>query len=140
MKQAALHSPARLSRRDLSARQAILAACAAMAVLTALDLMDGRLGMLFSVGFVLIAVTAPLSVDTRSLFPTGVLPPALLLGILLVVCLVAPSAIRVEGLPTDAGLIGRFIAAVIDHGLTLVIGHGLAIGVIVLRILTNPSR
>ncbi len=29
-----------------------------------------------------------------------------------------------------SGLIGRFIATVIDHGLTLVIGHGLALGII----------
>lgn len=135
-----VRTPAKLSRRDLSARQVIVAASAAMAVVTALDLADGELGALFSLGFVLIALTAPLSVDARSLFPTGVMPPALLIGSLLIVCVVAPSAIQVSGLPADAGLIGRFIAAVIDHGLTLVMGHGLALGVIALRVLTAADR
>lgn len=111
-----------------------------MAGVIGLDLMDGRLGMLFSIGFILIAVTVPLAVDVRSLFPTGVLPPALLLGSLLVVCIFASSAIRVDGLDQDAGTIARYIAAVIDRGMTLVIGHGLALGIIALRILADPER
>jgi hypothetical protein len=102
--------------------------------------MDGRLGLLFSVGFVLIAVTVPLAVDVRSLFPAGVLPPALLIGSLLLVCMFASSAIQVDGLAKDVGLIGRFIATVIDHGLTLVIGHGPARGTIALRIRAARER
>ncbi len=129
-----------MARRDPSARQAIVVACVSMAVVIGLDLMDGRLGLLFSVGFVLIAVTVPLAVDTRSLFPAGVLPPALLIGSLLVVCLFASSAIHIDGLAKDATLVGRFIATVIDHGLTLVIGHGLALGIIALRILADRDR
>ncbi|MEJ7633929.1 MAG: DUF6542 domain-containing protein [Aeromicrobium sp.] len=140
MSQAVTRSPSAMARRDLGARQAIVAACVAMAAVTGLDLMDGRLGLLFSLGFILIAVTAPLAVDVRSLFPTGVLPPALLIGSLLLVCMFASSAIQVDGLAKDAGLVARFIAAVIDHGLTLVIGHGLALGIIALRILTDPDR
>jgi hypothetical protein len=129
-----------MARRDLSARQAIVAACVSMAVVIGLDLMDGRLGLLFSVGFVLIAVTVPLAVDVRSLFSAGVLPPALLIGSLLLVCLFASSAIHVDGLAKDVGLVGRLIATVIDHGLTLVIGHGLALGIIALRILGDRAR
>jgi hypothetical protein len=140
MSQAVSRTPAALARRDLSARQAIVAACAAMSLVTLLDLTDGRLGLLFSVGFVLIAATVPLSVDVRGLFPTGVLPPALLIGSLLIVSMFWPSAIHVDGLSADAGTMGRFIAAIIDQGLTLVIGHGLAIVVIALRILTAPDR
>ena len=49
-------------------------ACVSLAAVTALDLADGRLGFLFSLGFVLAVVTAPLSVDVRSLLTTGVMP------------------------------------------------------------------
>ena len=140
MSQAVSRTPAAMARRDPSARQAIVAACLSMAVVIALDLVDGRLGLLFSVGFVLIAVTVPLAVDVRSLFPAGVLPPALLIGSLLLVCMFAGSAIHVDGLAKDASLVGRFIATVIDHGLTLVVGHGLALGIIALRILGDRDR
>jgi hypothetical protein len=140
MSQAVSRTPAALAGRDLSARQAIVAACAAMAAVIALDLTDGRLGALFSVGFVLVAVTVPLAVDVRSLFSAGVLPPALLIGSLLVVCLLASSAVHVDGLARDAGTVARLIATVVDHGLTLAIGHGLALLVIGARILTAPDR
>ena len=129
-----------MARRDPSARLAITVACLSLAAVIGLDLTDGRLGLPFSVGFVLIAVTVPLAVDVRSLFPAGVLPPALLIGSLLLVCMFDSSAIHVDGLAKDASLVGRFIATVIDHGLTLVIGHGLALGIIALRILADRDR
>lgn len=108
-----------------------------MAVVTILDLVNGELGFPFSLGFVLIVVTLPLAIDVRELFPAGVLPPLLLLGTLLVVCIVRPEAISVDGLAADAGLFTRYLASVIDHGLTLAIGHALAIAVIVWRILAD---
>lgn len=140
MAQAVSHPPARMARHDLSARQAIVSASVSMVAIVALDLLDGTLGPLYSVGFVLIVVTVPLSVDVRALFPAGVLPPILLLASLLVVCLVDPAAIQIDGLAKDPTLVGRLIASVIDHGVTLVIGHGLALGVIGLRIITAPDR
>jgi len=140
MTQAASGTPARPARPDLAARGAIVAACVAMGAIVLLDLVDGRLDLLYSVGFVLIVVTAPLSVDVRHLFPTGVLPAALLVGSLLVVCLIEPSAIRVSGMDSDAGTVARLIAATIDHGATLAIGQALALVVIALRILTDPDR
>ncbi len=138
MTQAVHRTPARMARHDLTARHAIIAACLAMTAIVLLDLMDGRLGLLYSVGFVLIVVTAPLSVDVRSLFPTGVLPPTLLIGSLLAVCLIDPSAVRVTGLAPDASLVARMIAGTIDHGMTLFVGHGLALVIITLRILADP--
>lgn len=126
--------------RDLTARQAVVAACLAMLAVTALDLMNGRLDLLFSVGFILIVITVPMSVDVRGLFPAGVLPPLLLVGTLLAVCIIAPNAIQVEGMAKDAGTIARLIAGTIDHGVTLLIGHGLALVIIALRILTDGDR
>jgi hypothetical protein len=140
MSSTATRTPAAWARRDLTARQAITAACVAMAVVTLLDRSDGRLDFLFSLGFVLIVVTVAMSVDIDSLFPAGVLPPALLIGTMAVVSMLWPDAIQVRGLSAHAGFIGRIIAGVIDRGATLIIGHGLALGIIALRILTAPDR
>ena len=140
MTQAVHGTPARMTRRDLSARQAIVASCLAMAAIVLLDLADGRLGLLYSIGFVLIVITVPLAVDVRGLFPAGVFPPVLLIGSLLLVCLFEPAAIRVAGMADDPGTFARLIAATIDHGVTLVIGHGLALGIIALRIISAPAR
>ncbi len=113
--------------------------CASLAAVTAIDLADGRLGFLFSLGFVLAVVTAPLSVDVRSLLTAGVMPPVLLIGALWVVALFFPDAIVVDGLPADAGAFARTIAAVVDHGITLVVGHVLALAVICVRVATAPN-
>ncbi|MET0819690.1 MAG: DUF6542 domain-containing protein [Aeromicrobium sp.] len=135
MTQAVRSTPPRTAQRDLSARQAIVAACVAMTAIAVLDLVDSRLDLLYSVGFVLIVVTAPLAVGVRQMFATGVLPSVLLIASLLMVCLLQPSAIRVEGMDAGAGTAARLIAATLDHGLTLVIGQVLAMVVITLRIL-----
>ena len=113
-------------------------AVVSLTAVTALDLIDGRLGFLFSLGFVLAVVTAPLSVDVRSLLTTGVMPPVLLIVALWNIALFFPEAIVVDGLPTDAGTLARTIAAVIDHGITLVVGHVLALAGIVVRVVTAP--
>jgi hypothetical protein len=133
-------SPGALVRRDLTAQGAVALAVISLTAVTALDLADGRLGILFSVGFVLAVVTAPLSVDVRSLLTTGVMPPILLIVALWNVALFFPDAIVVDGLHTDAGTLARTLAAVIDHGITLVVGHVLALAGIVVRVATAPSR
>lgn len=137
----AARSPAALARRDLSARQAVVLACAAMAVTAILDVMsDGRLGLLFSVGFVLIVVTTPLSVDIRSLFAPGILPPILMIGSILFFALFSPEAIPAEGLAEGAGAFQHLLAGIIDQATALVVGHLLALGVIAVRITTAPAR
>jgi hypothetical protein len=127
-----------MARHDLSAQQAVAMACVSLGAVTALDLADGRLGLLFSVGFVLAVVTAPWSVDVRSLLTTGVMPPVLLIGALWIVALFFPDAIVVDGLHHDAGAMARTLAAVIDHGVTLVVGHVLALAGIVVRVAAAP--
>lgn len=134
-------TPVALSRRDLSARQAIVWACTAMAVVTFLDLIgDGRLGGLFSVGFILIAVTTPLSVDVRSLFAPGILPPLLMIASILTIAIIHPTAITSDGLAASAGTIQRLIAGIINQATALVVGHLLALAVIALRITTDPDK
>ena len=141
MSTTATHSAAALARRDLRARQATAIACAAMTVIAVLDVVvDGKLGTLLSVGFILIAVTTPLSVDLRALFAPAILPPLLMIGIILVFAIVAPSTIPADGLVASAGTLPRLIAGVIDQATALVVGHLLALGVIALRIVTAPGR
>ncbi len=133
-------APAGLARRDLGTRQALWFACGALAVVTALDVLtDQRLGIVFSVGFVLVVATVPLAIDVRSLLPAGVLPPVLLVAAVALVVALAPEAVRVDGLPPDTGWFGRTLTGVVDRGVTLLIGHGLALALVVVRILTDPG-
>jgi hypothetical protein len=118
---------------DLSGGAVIALAFVAMAGIVWLDLTDGKLGPAFTVGFILVATTAPLAVDLRSIVSTGVLPPALLILTLFGVVLIEPAAIEVPSLATDAGAVTRTIATTLDHGLALVIGHTLALTMIVVR-------
>lgn len=119
--------------RDLSGAAVVVLAFVAMTAVIWLDLTDGTLGPAFSVGFILAAVTAPMAVNLRSIVTTGVLPPPLLILTLFGVSLIEPGAIEVPGLAADAGAITRTIATTLDHGVTLVIGHALALTMIVLR-------
>ncbi|MGZ5371328.1 DUF6542 domain-containing protein [Aeromicrobium sp.] len=140
MSTSAARSPAALTRHDLGAGQAVVFACIAMASIALLDLLgDGKLGVLFSVGFILVAVTTPLSVEVRALFAPGILPPLLMIGSILVLAIVSPSAIPAEGLADSAGTLQRLIAGVIDQATALVVGHLLALGVIAVRIMTAPA-
>lgn len=120
-------------RGDLTGPAVVILAFVAMAAVTWLDLTDGELGTAFSVGFVLTALTAPMAVDRRSLVTTGALPPILLIVCLFVVSLISPDSISVHGLAPDAGVMARTLAATLDHGLVLVLGHGLALAAIALR-------
>jgi hypothetical protein len=119
--------------RDLNGTAVVVMAFLAMAAIAWLDLTDGTLGLAFTVGFILVAVTAPMAVDLRSIVSTGVLPPPLLILTLFGVVLIEPGAIEVPGLAVDAGAITRTIGTTLDHGVTLVIGHSLALTTIVLR-------
>lgn len=119
--------------RDLSGAAVVVLAFVAMTAVIWLDLTDGKLGPAFSVAFILAAVTAPMAVDLRSIVTTGVLPPPLLILTLFGVSLIEPSVVEVPGLAADAGAITRTIATTLDHGVTLVIGHALALTMIVVR-------
>jgi len=137
----ATRTPVTPTRRDLRAGQAVVLACMATATIALLDVMvDGRLGILFSVGFILVAVTTPLSVDVRALFAPGILPPLLMIGSILAFAVFAPSAIPSEGLADSASALQRLISGVIDQATALVVGHLLALGVIALRIITAPAE
>lgn len=130
-------SPA-LTGRDLDARQALVAAVVALGLVAALDLADGHLGFAFSLGFVLIVMTVPLAVDPRGLVLSGFLPPALMLAALLVIAAFFGDALHIEGLPESANVFGRWLASIIDRGVTLLVGSVLAIAAIGVRYWLPP--
>jgi hypothetical protein len=74
-----------------------------------------------------------MAVDLRSIVTTGVLPPPLLILTLFGVVVINPGAVDVPGLAADAGTLTRTIATTLDHGVALVVGHALALAMIVLR-------
>lgn len=132
-------TPAAAARYDLTPRATVVCAVLALATVAGLDLIDGRLGLAFSVGFVLIVLSAATAVQERGFFTVGVIPPVLLVGALLMIVWAAPNAIEIPKLPETAGVFGRTLTATIAHGVPLLIGHALALAVIVARIL-SPRR
>lgn len=118
---------------DLSGGAVIALAFVALGIVTWLDLTDGSLGLAFSVGFVLTVLTAPMAVARASLVTTGALPPLLLITTLWAVVLLAPDSVTTRGLAADAGAFARTMAATLDHGMALVIGHALALAAIFVR-------
>ncbi len=130
-----------LAPNDVGARRTILLAFVALLLVTLLDVStDGRLGAVFSVGFVLTAVTVPLAIDVRSLLPAGVLPPILLVVCVGLAAALSPDAVEVAGLPEGTGWVGRTLTGTIARGVTLLVGHGLALLTIVARILLDPHH
>lgn len=133
-------TPAAAAGYDLTSRAVVACSVVTLAAVTGLDLLDGRLGAAFSIGFILVALTAATAVQMNGLFTVGVLPPFLLVGALLVVSLIAPEAIVIANLPDSAGVLGLTLAATVTHGVTLLVGHALAVAVIVARIVTARGQ
>lgn len=129
-------TPAAAARYDLTPRATVVCAVLTLAAVTGLDLVDGRLGPAFSIGFVLIVLSAATAVQERGFFTVGILPPVLLVGAVLVIAWAAPNAIEIPKLPETAGVFGRTLTATIAHGVPLLIGHALALAVVVARIVT----
>ncbi|EFQ82754.1 hypothetical protein HMPREF0063_11963 [Aeromicrobium marinum DSM 15272] len=132
-------SPAAWARRDLDAPHAARLACVALGLVLVADLLDGRLGWMYSAGFIGVSLAVALGVRHRSLFAAGLLPAGLMLGSLAVVAVVAGDAIVVPGLADTTGAPGRWLAAVIDRGVTLIAGSAAAVAVILVRLRTDPE-
>lgn len=129
-----------LARRDLSAGQVWIVACAVMGAVTAVSIaLEDALGLFFGVSFVLVALTAALSADIKALYTPGVLPPLLLIALLAIVALLEPQVIDAPGLAANASATQRVIAGVVDHATALVAGHLLALGAIAYRITSAES-
>lgn len=131
--------PADVARHDLTPRATVLLSALALAGITALDVGRGELGAIFTTGYVLIVATAPVAVQYRGLFATGIMPPVLLIGALFFVSWLAPEAIVIDKMPDSTGLFGRTLSATIDNGVALLVGHALAIISLLLRMWVEPA-
>lgn len=105
----------------------MLAAFVALAAIVILDLVDGRVGLLFSLGFIMTAVTAPLAVHVDGMRPLLALPPVLLVVMLLAISVVRPEALPISGLPDSASWFARTLSAFVKHGVVLAIAYALAV-------------
>lgn len=131
-------SPGRAVKHDLSTRRATVLAVCALTVVTILDLLDGSLGFVFGIGFVLIVITVPLWVSERALFGPGILPPCLMMSAIVIIAIFAPSAIDTSASGGDPTLIERVLAGLLNQASALVIGYTGALIVIALRRLSSP--
>ena len=107
----------------------IRAAVVATIVVTLVNLLFGRIGVVFDVAFVLICLGAALWVRPRDFFSIGVLPPLLLAFTVVVLAIVDRAAVAKAG--------DTFVQAVVSglahHALALVIGYALTLAVLALR-------
>ena len=126
--------PANLSRHDISTRGTVISSVIALAAIAALDLIDGHIGFPFAVGYLLVVTTAPLAVQTRGLYTIVLMPPVLMLGAMLVVASLVPSALEIESLPESTGVIGHAVSATAQRGGILLAGQALAITTVLLRL------
>ncbi len=126
-------APAALAQRDLTLVGAACGAALLIGAAALLDLTDGRLGIVTSIGVVLASLTVPLAVAPHQLWNSMFAPPVLLIGTLVVVAVVAPDAIAPEGMPDSAGRAGRVLAGTVASGVTLAIAEVLALAAIGLR-------
>lgn len=129
-------TPAVAARYDLTPPATVVCSVLTLTAITALDLIDGQLGLAYSLGFVMVVLSAATAVQERGFFTVGVMPPVLLVGSLFVVAMLAPDAMMIAGLPESTGVLGLTLTATIDHAVALMIGHLLAIAMILARIVT----
>ena len=130
---AGMAAPAALAQRDLTLAGAACGAALLIGAAVLLDVADGRLGVITSIGVVLASLTVPLAVAPHQLWNSLFAPPVLLIGTLVVVAVVAPGAIDPEGMPDSAGRAGRVLAGTVASGVTLAVAEVLALAAIGLR-------
>lgn len=124
-------TPAR--HRDPGPAQVYLVSAFALALVMALDLADGRIGLIFSAGFILIVVTAAVAVRQSGLFAVGLLPPLLLLVAAMFFGAASESSLPVAPIPDVNGMAAQTLAMLMQASGALVVGHALALAVIGIR-------
>ncbi len=105
------------------------AAAVALLVVVAHLMLADELTWVFDVAFVLVCVSAALAVRPRDFFAVGVMPPLLMAGTMLLLAVVARSAVAD---PRD-GIIQATVSGLAHHAGALVLGYGLALVVLALR-------
>ncbi|MDO7868892.1 DUF6542 domain-containing protein [Nocardioides jiangxiensis] len=113
-----------------SARRVVLLGVALTLTVTALDLVIGRgLGIIFDIGFVLIAPALALRVHPRDFFPISVTPPLLMLGLFLAIAADDASVIA----RADDGLVQATLSGLAHHSWALVLGYAACLAFLQIR-------
>jgi ATP/ADP translocase len=111
-------------------RQVVSLSALTAAATAALNLaLTGELSLFFDCVFVVVCVVAAFAVRPRDFFVVGVLPPLLMLGTVLLLAVVARSAVAD---PVDS-LVQAVVSGLAHHAGGLVAGYALALGVLALR-------
>ena len=92
-------------------------------------LLDGRLGLPFDLGLVVLSVVAALWVRPSDFFTVGVLPPLLLAATVVTLVAVDRGAVAQ---PDDAAL-QAVVSGLAHHALALVVGYAATLTVLALR-------
>jgi hypothetical protein len=96
----------------------------------ALDLVvNGRLTIIFDIGFVLVCIAAALLVHPRDFFHVGVLPPLLLLGLIALVSIVHSGWVSAAG----DGFVQAVVSGLAHRATGLLAAYLLALGVLAIR-------
>jgi hypothetical protein len=123
-----------LASQDLLSGQAVVLAVVALAVVIVLELLvEGRLGLLFGVAFVLVAWSVPLTVRPGGFFVAGVLPPLLMTAVVVGFGLAAPDRLHGQDVEPGASAFEHVLAGFIDHATPLVVAQVGALLVLALR-------
>lgn len=97
---------------------------------TVLDLLLSHpLGLLFDLAFVTLCVGAALKVRPTDFFAVGVLPPLAMFGTVLLLAITEPDAVA----NPDDGVVQATVSGLSRHGVALVIGYFLCLGLLAAR-------
>ena len=101
-----------------------------LALVVALDVvLDGRLGLLFDVGLVVLSVVAALWVRASDFFTVGVMPPLLLAVTVVTLVVVDQSTVA----RADDGALQAVVSGLAHHALALLVGYAVTLALLALR-------
>lgn len=116
------------------ARGIIVSASTAAVVCCLIDLaLTARLSFFFDLCYVVIALVSVMAVTRRDLFTTGVLPPLLFGGVVLVLTFTDPAAVS----SADAGLSGTFLTGLANHAYGLAAAYAAALLAVGARVVSS---
>ncbi|MER7557492.1 DUF6542 domain-containing protein [Nocardioides sp. NPDC126508] len=113
-----------------SGRHVVALGSATSLTVTFVDLLiDDKIGLLFDLTFVAIALTLALIVRPSDFFVVGVLPPLIMLGIFVLLAATQPASIA----DPDDGFVQAVFSGLGHHAISLFIGYAGCLGSLAMR-------
>ncbi len=88
-----------------------------------------RIGLLFDIGFVVVCVAMALAVHPRDMFPVGVLPPLLMLGLFVLLAVTRTEALT----DADDPAVQAVVSGLGHHSVGLFAAYALTLGALGVR-------